>query len=238
MSDKKKVLLGITSYNETFYKDGNKTGLFLVEALHPFNVFKENGYEVDFVSETGTYGFDEHSLGPDFLNGQDLEVFKDSKSDFNVHLENIKKASEVNADDYEIFFASAGHGTLFDYPKAKGLQSLGEKIWSNGGVLATVCHGGAIFDGMTDQKTGKPFLHGKAITGFTDIGEILFNVDGIMKEKGLESIEELAKRYGAKYLAPLGPWDDYSVADGKLITGVNPASAVSTAKRSVLAVKN
>lgn len=233
----KKILLAITSYNEAFYHDGAKTGLFLVEALHPFEVFKDNGYEVDFVSETGSFGFDEHSLAPDFLNGKDLEVYKDSKSDFNQHLKNLKKASEVNADDYGVFFASAGHATLFDYPKAKGLQSLAQAIWAKGGVVAAVCHGGAIFDGLIDQATGKPLIEGKSITGFTDLGEIMLKVDGIMKENNLLSVEDVAKKFGAKYLAPIGPWDDYTVADGKLITGVNPASAASTAKRSLIALK-
>lgn len=234
----KKILLAVTSYNEVFYQDGAKTGLFLVEALHPFEVFKDNGYEVDFVSETGSFGFDEHSLAPDFLNGKDLEVYKDSKSDFNQHLKNLKKASEVNADDYGVFFASAGHATLFDYPKAKGLQSLAQAIWAKGGVVAAVCHGGAIFDGLIDQATGKPLIEGKSITGFTDLGEIMLKVDSIMKENNLLSIEDVAKKFGAKYLAPIGPWDDYTVADGKLITGVNPASAASTAKRSLIAVKH
>ncbi len=115
------------------------------------------------------------------------------------------------------------------------MQSLGKNIWSNGGILAAVCHGGAIFDGMVDKANDKPLLQGKSITGFTDIGEAILGVDGIMKENGLQSIEEMAKKYGAKYLAPLGPWNDYSVSDGKLITGVNPASAISTAKRSLIA---
>lgn len=234
----KKVLLAITSYNEVFYQDGAKTGLFLVEALHPFEVFKDNGYEVDFVSESGSFGFDEHSLTPDFLGGKDLEVYKDSKSDFNQHLKNLKKASEVNADDYGVFFASAGHATLFDYPKAKGLQSLAQSIWAKGGVVAAVCHGGAIFDGLIDQATGKPLIEGKSITGFTDLGEIMLKVDSIMKENNLLSIEDVAKKFGAKYLPPIGPWDDYTVADGKLITGVNPASAASTAKRSLIALKS
>lgn len=233
----KKVLIAVTSYNEVFYQDGAKTGLFLVEALHPFEVFKDNGYEVDFVSETGTFGFDDHSLAPDFLNGKDLEIYKDSKSDFNKHLKSIKKASDVNADDYGIFFASAGHATLFDYPKAKHLQNLAQDIWVSGGVVAAVCHGGAIFDGLVDKTTGKPLIEGKVITGFTDIGEVILKVDGIMKENNLHSIEEIAKKSGAKYLAPVGPWDDFSIADGKLITGVNPASAASTAKRALIALK-
>lgn len=68
---------------------------------------------------------------------------------------------------------------------------------------------------------------------FTDIGEVVLNVDKIMKDKGLLSVEDIAKKYGAKYLAPIGPWDDFSITDGKLVTGVNPASAHSTAQRAI-----
>ncbi|KTA98785.1 Glutathione-independent glyoxalase HSP31 [Nakaseomyces glabratus] len=229
----KKVLLALTSYNGDFYEDGAKTGVFVVEAMHPFNLFTEKGFEVDFVSETGKYGWDEHSLIPDFLSGKGKEDFDNENSSFHKALKNVKAAKDVKASDYDIFFASAGHGTLFDYPKAKELQGLAEDIYANGGVVAAVCHGPAIFDGLKDKKTGKPLIEGKAITGFTDIGEVVLNVDKIMKDKGLLSVEDIAKKYGAKYLAPIGPWDDFSITDGKLVTGVNPASAHSTAQRAI-----
>ncbi|EDO17465.1 hypothetical protein Kpol_1058p1 [Vanderwaltozyma polyspora DSM 70294] len=233
----KKVLLALTSFNGVFYADGTKTGVFVVEAMHPFNAFKSKGFEVDFVSETGTYGWDDHSLAPDFLTGQDKLDFDDKGSDFNKGLKNVKKASDVNPDDYCIFFASAGHGTLFDYPKAKSLQSLASEIYDKNGVVAAVCHGPAIFDGLIEKKSGKPLIEGKVITGFTDIGEVILQVDGIMKEKSLLSVEDIAKKYNAKYVPPIGPWDDYSVTDGRLITGVNPASAHSTAVRAMDAAK-
>lgn len=237
MTGSKKVLLALTSYNDVFYHDGAKTGVFVVEALHPFDVFIANGYTVDFVSETGKFGWDEHSLASDFLGGDDLKTLNDKSSAFSKGLANIKAAADVKSDDYEIFFASAGHATLFDYPEAKGLQRLASEIYDKGGVVAAVCHGPAIFDGLTEIATGKPLIEGKAITGFTDIGEVLLNVDDIMKERNLLSVEDIAKKYGAKYLAPVGPWDDYSVTDGRLITGVNPASAHSTALRSIKALK-
>ncbi|AJU98190.1 Hsp31p [Saccharomyces cerevisiae YJM1381] len=234
----KKVLLALTSYNDVFYSDGAKTGVFVVEALHPFNTFRKEGFEVDFVSETGKFGWDEHSLAKDFLNGQDETDFKNKDSDFNKTLAKIKTPKEVNADDYQIFFASAGHGTLFDYPKAKDLQDIASEIYANGGVVAAVCHGPAIFDGLTDKKTGRPLIEGKSITGFTDVGETILGVDSILKAKDLATVEDVAKKYGAKYLAPVGPWDDYSITDGRLVTGVNPASAHSTAVRSIDALKN
>ena len=37
-----KVLLALTSYNETFTVTV-KTGVFVVEALHPFEVFRKKG---------------------------------------------------------------------------------------------------------------------------------------------------------------------------------------------------
>lgn len=228
-----KALIAVTSYNEVFYQDGTKTGLFLTEALHPFLVFRAQGYDVDFVSETGTFGYDEHSLVPDMLDGDDKNIHLNAHSEFNIGLKNIKKPSEVDPSEYSIFFASAGHATLFDYPTASGLQELGQKIYSKGGVVSAVCHGPAIFANFIDTATGKPLIAGKTATGFTDEGEKMLNVDGLMKEHNLESVQELYKRLGATYSMPDNPWADHSVVDGRLVTGVNPQSAASTAKKVV-----
>ena len=58
------------------------------------------------------------------MNGEDKEIFDNANSEFNVALKNLKKASDLDPNDYDIFFGSAGHGTLFDYPHAKDLQKL------------------------------------------------------------------------------------------------------------------
>lgn len=233
-----KVLLALTSYHGDFYEDGAKTGVFVVEALHPFNEYKKQGYEVQFVSETGKFGWDEHSLSNDFLTGQDRTDFEDPESDFNKALKNIKAASEIkDGKAYDIFFASAGHGSLFDYPNAKGLQHLALEIYEKGGVFAAVCHGPAIFDNLIVPSTNKALIEGKKITGFTDIGEVQLNVDDAMKKRKLLTIREVAEKYNAQYQEPNGPWDDFTVVDGKLVTGVNPQSAYSTAKKSVEALK-
>ena len=117
----KKVLLSVSSYCEPFYQDGKKTGLFYTEALHPFNEFVEAGFEVDVASETGKYGLDEHSLSPDFMTEKDFEEYNDKSHGLNQKLAHLKKAGDLNPKDYGIFFASAGHATLFDYPKAVDL---------------------------------------------------------------------------------------------------------------------
>ncbi|KAG7194586.1 plasma membrane heat shock protein [Scheffersomyces spartinae] len=227
-----KALIAVSSYNGVFYDDGAKTGLFVVEALHPFNVFRKRGIDVVFASETGNYGIDEHSLASDFLNGQDKEDFENPDSEFSKALKNIKKASDIKADEFDIFFASAGHATLFDYPKATTLQKIAGEIYERDGVVSAVCHGPAIFDGLIDPLTKEYLIKDKKITGFTDIGEEMLGVDGIMKKQNLLSVEDVAKKCGAIYVAPPGPWDDFSIVDGRIVTGVNPASATTTAKNA------
>ena len=85
-----------------------KTGLFFTEALHPFEVLTQAGFEVDLSSETGTYGLDEISLTDPFLGGSDKAVFDDPKHPFNVKLNRqLKKASDLKKEEYGLFFASA-----------------------------------------------------------------------------------------------------------------------------------
>lgn len=229
-----KTLIAVTSYNEVFYDDGAKTGLFVSEALHPFSVFKENNFDVDFVSETGTVGYDEHSLSPDFLNGNDAAVFNDKNSDFNVSISNIKKSSDVNADDYQIIYFAGGHGTVYDFPQATGLHNIAQQIWKSNNVVAAVCHGPAIFDGLNDpENPSKLLVEGKTITGFTNVGEEIMSVVETLKKKNLGSIENLSTRLGAKFSPPSGPFDEHSIAEGKLVTGANPASASSTAVKAI-----
>ena len=183
----KRALISLTSYHGPFYKDGAKTGVFVVEILRSFDTFKKHGFEVDFVSETGDFGW-------------------------------------------------AGHGALFDYPKAKNLQDIASKIYANGGVIAAICHGPLLFDGLIDIKTTRPLIEGKAITGFPLEGEIALGVDDILRSRKLTTVERVANKNGAKYLAPIHPWDDYSITDGKLVTGVNANSSYSTTIRAINAL--
>jgi putative intracellular protease/amidase len=39
---------------------------------------------------------------------------------------------------YGIFFASAGHASLIDYPDAKGLQNIASKMYTDGSIISAV----------------------------------------------------------------------------------------------------
>src|ERR1700744_1472382 len=104
----RKAIIAISSYQGAIYPDGHKTGLFFVEALHPFEVLVAAGFEVDLASETGTFGFDFNSLQPPFLSGSDKAIYNNPDHPFMAKLAKLNKASDLNKADYGVFFASAG----------------------------------------------------------------------------------------------------------------------------------
>src|SRR5215475_9441090 len=144
----RKALIAISSFHGAIYPGGHKTGLFYTEALHPFRVLTQAGFEVELASETGTFGLDDVSLTDPFLSGSDKAILKNPKHPFNVQLNSqLRKASDLKKEEFGLFFASAGHAALYDYPTATGLQTIATSVWDRGGVVAAVCHGPAIMPG-------------------------------------------------------------------------------------------
>jgi len=161
---------------------------------------------VDLASETGTFGFDDVSLTPPFLAGSDKAVFDNSNHPFMVKLKSqLKKASDVKKEEYGLFFASAGHAALYDYPSATGLQSVAADIWARGGVVSAVCHGPVILPAVIDTKTGKSIIQGKTVTGFSVEGEMIFRILDKLKADKVLTVIEAVSRVGADYSSPMGP---------------------------------
>lgn len=231
-----RALIAITSYNEVFYADGAKTGLFYTEALHPYEALIKAGFLVDLASETGTYGLDDHSTEKQFLTDEDEKIYNDPNHAFNVVLnKHLHKASDLDPNQYDLFFASAGHGSLYDYPTACGLQRIAEDIYARGGIVSAVCHGPAILPGIKDSKTGRSIIAGKTVTGFSTEGETVMSVLEKIKSDNVRTVEEAATSVGANYVAPPTPFEDFHLTDGRVVTGANPASAYSTINAAIAA---
>lgn len=198
MAPPRKALIAITSAHAPLYPEGKETGLFITEALHPFEVFKKAGFEVDLVSETGTYQPDWLSQTNDWLPEADRKVYEDHSSEFRSKLDKLLKPSDIKWDEYGLFFASAGHASLIDYPDAKGLQQIAANLYTKTqGIVSAVCHGGAIFPGILDPVTGKSIIDGKKVTGFTTQGEEEEGVLDTIKRWKRPTIEAAAKDSGA-----------------------------------------
>ncbi len=198
MAPPRRALIGVTGAHAALFDGKEETGLFISEALHPFKILTAAGFEVDLASETGHYTPDWLSQQPDFLNGEDLDTWKDPNSTFRKKLDHMPKAADVDGSRYGVFFASAGHAALLDYPNASHLQKIASQVWSNGGIVSSVCHGPAIFSHLVDEATGQPIIKGKKLTGFTTEAENTMGLMGEINGWGTELVEDIAARLGAK----------------------------------------
>jgi putative intracellular protease/amidase len=67
-----------------------------VEALHPYNVLKAAGFEVDIASEKGTWTEDWLSLQPGVLGDEERKQYDDKKSDFRTEMDKNRKAEDLD----------------------------------------------------------------------------------------------------------------------------------------------
>lgn len=197
MSLPRKAIISISSATAPLH-DGHPTGLFISEALHPYQVLTAAGFTVDLVSEKGTYVADWLSLQPSFLSGDDKATYEDPNSDFMQKLNNMPPVSSIDGKNYGLFFASAGHAALIDYPHAVGLQKIASDIWNQGGIVSVVCHGAAILPGVIDKDTGKSVANGREFTGFTTEGEEVMHIMDAVRSWNEPLIDEWAEKLGGK----------------------------------------
>lgn len=50
----------------------------------------------------------------------------------------VQRDFSTHISQYGLFFASAGHASLIDYPDAKGLQAIASKMYSDGAIISAV----------------------------------------------------------------------------------------------------
>lgn len=81
MAPPRRAIVSVTSAHAPLHH-GHETGLFVGETLHPFNVSKKAGFDVDLVSTTGTYVPDRLSLQPTFLSVDNRKQWEDTNREF------------------------------------------------------------------------------------------------------------------------------------------------------------
>lgn len=210
---KKKILFVVTSHDSKG-KTGEKTGYYLGEVSHPWEVLVEAGYEIDFVSPKG---------GNPPVDGFDLSdpVNKKFWEDKHYHqkITNSLKPSKVNPQDYVAIFYAGGHGAMWDLPNNTELANIASKIYEQNGIVAAVCHGPA---GLLNIKLsdGKFLIAGKKVNGFSNEEEELVKLTQVVPFL----LENQMKDRGGIY-EKSAPWQNHVTVDARLITGQNPQSA-------------
>jgi len=209
----KKILFVVTSHDKKG-STGAPTGYYLSEVSHAWQVLKNAGYEIDFVSPKGG------KAPVDGLNLDDAvnQAFWEDKV-YRHKIENTMKPSEVNPTHYAAIYYAGGHGTMWDFPENEALAAIATKIYENNGVIGAVCHGPA---GLVNIKlsNGKYLVDGKKVNAFTNQEEAAVKLENVVPFL-LES--KLIER-GARF-EKSGLWQPHVTVDRRLVTGQNPASA-------------
>src|SRR5688500_8860912 len=126
-----KILVIVTNASE-FEKVGFRTGLWLGELTHFWEVAEKAGYQMDIASPSGgKIPIDPESLimsemGTAVgLKGGLAKRYED-KTFMNL-LENTLKISDVDASAYDAIYMTGGHGVMFDFPRSQPLAELTAK---------------------------------------------------------------------------------------------------------------
>ncbi|HJU05040.1 MAG TPA: type 1 glutamine amidotransferase domain-containing protein [Nitrospiraceae bacterium] len=232
MAKTKRILIIVTSVPE-YEKVGYRTGLWLGELTHFWDVAEQAGYRMDIASPSGgPIPLDPESLSHDVLAELGTDKRYRDRAYMNL-LDNTKKVSDVKLEDYDAIYLTGGHGTMFDFPENTALQDLIARFYETGRVVSTVCHGAT---GLLNVKlsTGENLIKGKEITGFSWPEEVMAK-----REMAVPfNLEEELKKRGAKYHTAMLPFASYVREDGRLITGQNPASAKAVGEAVVAKLKS
>lgn len=227
----KRILIVVTSTDE--YRDaGYRTGLWLGELTHFYDVVTEAGHEVVIASTAGgRVPIDPESLGSLVVKMGDTDERYEDRAFMDL-LSDTTRLRDVAREDFDAIYLTGGHGTMFDFPGNADLAGILRRLDGQGRIISAVCHGPAGFLGAT-RADGKPFLDGRKVTGFSWPEEKLAGRNKVVPFR----LDERLKAEGASYTKALRPMASKVVTDGNLVTGQNPASAEGVAKQVVKLLK-
>ena len=138
-------------------------------------------------------------------------------------LANTVKLAEVKADDFDTVFYPGGHGPMWDLAEDPHSIALLESFYNSGKPIALVCHAPGVLRHVTYKN--KPLVAGKHVTGFTNGEEEEVKLTKVVPFL----VEDELMRLGAIF-EKVSNWQPFSIVDGRLVTGQNPASSTSAAQ--------
>jgi putative intracellular protease/amidase len=221
--DQGAVLIVVTNHGE-LGDTGESTGYFLSEVAHPWHVFTEAGYTVEFASPEGGFApMDPKSFD---LEDETNRTFWHTL-DAVQGLVHTRPLDALDLSSYVAIFFAGGHGTVWDFPDSESIQKAIVTFFESGRPVGAVCHGPAALVNV-QLSDGTHLLKGRKVNGFTDEEEVKvglaevvpFLLETRMREAGGEFVES-------------PPFQAHVAVDGNLVTAQNPASATAAAEAVV-----
>jgi putative intracellular protease/amidase len=216
-----KKILVIVSNTHSIGPNKRRTGVFLSEVAHPYAEFVKAGYQIEFASLTGEGPYlDALHLADDpqnlaFLVGKGWAAMQKAKA-----------LADVDASSFDAVFVPGGLAPMADMPEHPLLKKVIQKTYERGAVVGAVCHGPVALLNVK-LSNGDYLLAGKNITSFTNAEE-----ENYAKADVPFELETALVKQGAIF-HQVEPWGANSLADGRLVTGQNPASAQGVGEKIV-----
>jgi putative intracellular protease/amidase len=222
-----KILMVLTSHDQ-LGNTGRKTGFWLEEFAAPYFVFRDAGVELTLASPKGGQPpVDPKSDMPENQTDAQIRFKKDAAAQ--KALSQTAKLADMKSENFDTVFYVGGHGPMWDLAESKDSVALLESFYNSGKIIALVCHSPGVLRHVTYQ--GAPLVRGKHVTGFTNGEEAEVQLTKVVPFL----VEDELMRLGAIF-EKKADWQPFSVVDGRLITGQNPASSTTTAKNLLQAL--
>jgi putative intracellular protease/amidase len=216
-----KIVMVLTSHDQ-LGNTGRKTGFWLEEFAAPYFVFRDAGVDLTLASPKGGQPpIDPKSDLPENQTPAMARFKQDKRAQ--KELSQTVKLGEVKAEDYDTIFYVGGHGPMWDLAESPMSIALIESFYNSGKPVALVCHSPGVLHRVTYH--GEPLVKGKRVTGFTNEEEEEVKLTKVVPFL----VEDELKRLGAIF-EKVRNWQPYSIVDGRLITGQNPASSTGAAQ--------
>jgi putative intracellular protease/amidase len=216
----KKVLIIVSNAN-AIGPNNRRTGNFLPEVAHPYAEFDRAYYQIDFASLSGdTPYLDALNLAGDpdnlaFLVGKGW-----------ADMQKAVKLSTVDVRTYDAIFMPGGLAPMVDMPENTLLKQVVKETYERNAVVGAVCHGPVSLLNVK-LSDGSYLVNGKNISSFTTVEE-----DNYARADVPFDLQTALTKQGAIYHT-VEPWAAFSIADGNLVTGQNPASGKGVAEKMI-----
>lgn len=217
---------------------GWPVGFWWSELTHPYQLFREAGYEVEVFSPLGGR-CEADALSdprdPSGYSASDLVSLGFIATPALARLvETTRPVSEVSLDRFDALVVAGGQAPLFSFENATELHQKFVEFYQAGKITAALCHGVAILR-YAQLATGEYLAAGKTVTGFANVEEdyadrAVWSMGALAEGTHLMPwrIEDELERIGANYLQA-GLWRPFAIRDGNLVTGQQNFSGAETA---------
>lgn len=228
---KGKILM-VASSPAVSKQTGWPIGFWAAELTHPMRVFQEAGYEIELVSTEGGKlemdGFSNPTDASGYSAHDIISLGYMQKPEFTKMLENTKKLTEVNHQDYVAIFLVGGQGPMYTFKGNTDLQKLFVSFYEAGKPASAVCHSTTLLL-EAKKSNGELLVKGKTWTGFANTEED-FADNAVGQKIQPYRIEDEAKKIQGTTFKVASPFTSYVIQDGNLITGQQQNSGAAAAE--------